>query len=137
MQKLIEHADTFECRVFFLPLAEHDGLLATPRDIVVNSRLHGDYQREVLAHELGHVYYGHDWRRPHDEERDERLADEYAARLLISPLEYASAEHVYGPHPGALAEALRVSVEMVRAWRRVARRGEFARVRECRRAYIA
>lgn len=109
------------CRVFFLPLEGYDGFLATPRDIIVNSRLHSGYQREVLAHELGHVYHGHDWRHPHDEARDERQADAYAARLLISPLEYAAAERVYGPHLGALAEALHVSVEIVQAWRRTHR----------------
>lgn len=104
---------------FFLPPDGHDGFLATPIDIVITSRLYTDYQREVLAHELGHVHYGHDWRHPHDRERDERQADAYAARLLISPLEYAAAEQIYGPHPGALAEALRVSVEIVEAWRNV------------------
>lgn len=109
------------CRVFFLPLENHDGYLATPHDIVINSRLHADYQREVLAHELGHVHYGHDWRHPHDKARDERQADHYAARLLITPGEYAAAEAICGPHVGALAQALRVSTQMVSAWRRAHR----------------
>lgn len=118
MDRLIGHAESMGCRVFFLPLNGYDGFLATPRDIIINSRLHSDYQREVLAHELGHVHYGHDWRHPHDRERDERQADNYAARLLISPLEYAAAEYVYGPHAGALAEALQVSTAIISAWRR-------------------
>lgn len=105
-----------KCRVFFHPLNQHDGYLATPRDIIINTRLHTSFQREVLAHELGHVHYGHDWRRPHDKRRDERQADAYAARLLISPVEYALAERTYGPHVGALAQALQVSTVIIRAW---------------------
>lgn len=113
---LIERAETMKCRVFFHPLDEYDGYLATPRDIVINTRLHASFQREVLAHELGHVHYGHDWRRPHDKARDERQADMYAARLLISPEDYALAECTYGPHVGALAQALQVSTAIVKAW---------------------
>lgn len=122
MQQLIDHAATLECRVVFLPLEHYDGIVAAPHEIVVNSRLHGDFQREVLAHELGHVWHGHDWRRRHDRERDERQADEYAATLLITPEEYARAERDHGPHLGALAQALRVSTQMIEAWRRVAAR---------------
>lgn len=105
-----------KCRVFFHPLDHFDGYLATPRDIVINTRLHASFQCEVLAHELGHVYYGHDWRRPHDKARDEQQADHYAARLLISPADYALAEQIYGPHQGALAQALQVSTALIKAW---------------------
>ena len=44
--------------------------------------------RSVFAHELGHAYYGHE--RAHDQPawRQEALADQYAAKLLIDPRDY-------------------------------------------------
>lgn len=76
--------------------------------------------RCTLAHEIGHHVLGHDpaatgW----IQDRQERRADEYAARLLISPADYAAAEHAHGPHPGAIAAALEVTVHMVEVFQRV------------------
>lgn len=69
----------------------------------------------VLAHEIGHAWYGHDWRNPHDEGRDERQANLYAARLLLSPIEYAIAEALHH-HPGAIAKELGISQYLVELW---------------------
>ena len=49
--------------------------------------------------------------------------DELAAKLLISPIEYALAERVYGSRPAALAAELGVTQRMVEAWRRGTERG--------------
>ena len=48
--------------------------------------------RSVLAHELGHAVLGHTSRRPTPRSvaRQERQADEWAARLLITPAAYAA-----------------------------------------------
>lgn len=117
MQKLMEHAASLGCRVYFLPL--HEGMygyLATGQDVVINSRLPEGFQREVLAHELGHVHYGHDLRTRHDNPRDETRADMYAARLLIEPIEYAKAESLYeGCHP-SIAGELQVSRKILKIW---------------------
>ncbi len=68
----------------------------------------------ALAHELGHAHYGdppgHRW------EHEDR-ANRFAAQLLISPVEYAAAELIYGPHPARLAHELGVTVTLIEAWR--------------------
>ena len=68
----------------------------------------------ALAHELGHAHYGDP--AGHDR-RYELRADRFAARLLISPVEYALAEQTYGTHPARLAAELGVTVHMIRVWR--------------------
>ncbi|MEO2134655.1 ImmA/IrrE family metallo-endopeptidase [Microbacterium sp.] len=45
-------------------------------------------RRSVVAHELGHAHYGHDC----DSPANERLADAYAATLLVNPEWYAELE---------------------------------------------
>lgn len=47
-------------------------------------------RRTVIAHELGHHHYGHDC----DSPRHERLADAYAATLLVDPAWYAELERI-------------------------------------------
>lgn len=47
-------------------------------------------RRTVIAHELGHAYYGHTC----DSERNERLADKYAATLLVNPDWYSDLERI-------------------------------------------
>jgi Zn-dependent peptidase ImmA (M78 family) len=117
MQKVMEHAALLGCRVYFLPLREGMyGYLATGQDVVINSRLPEGFQREVLAHELGHVHYGHDLRTRHDSPRDEARADMYAARLLISPTEYAHAETMYDGCHKSIAQELRVSMKTLMLW---------------------
>lgn len=73
--------------------------------------------RCTLAHELAHHSLGHDpaatgW--VHD--RQERQANEWAARQLISPTEYQLAEQLYGPHPAHLAAELGVTVKVLKTW---------------------
>lgn len=66
----------------------------------------------VLAHELGHAYYGH---KNHGDEHAEELADYYAACLLITPAAYALAESI-DPSPEAIAEELDVEPRLVRVY---------------------
>ena len=67
-----------------------------------------------LAHELGHAHYGDP---PGCDPRLEARADRFAARLLISPVEYAMAERAYGPHPAHIAHELGVTIHLVDVWR--------------------
>lgn len=75
-------------------------------------------RRCTLAHELGHVALDHDpaatgwWKI-----RQEKAADQWAARALITPAEYAAAERDHGPHTGGLAAALGVTVHLVEVFR--------------------
>lgn len=73
--------------------------------------------RCTLAHELAHAVAGDEptgiaWL----DARMERIADERAARWLILPADYAAAEALYGPHPGALARELGVTHHILRVW---------------------
>lgn len=71
----------------------------------------------ALAHELGHAHYGDP---PGHHGTHEYRADRFAARLLISPVEYAAAESIYGPHPATLANELGVTVKVLKTWQTMA-----------------
>ena len=66
-----------------------------------------------LAHELGHAHYGDP---PGHQGPMELRANRFAAKLLISPTEYALAESLYGPHPARLAAELGVTVKVLKTW---------------------
>lgn len=70
--------------------------------------------RCTLAHELGHAHCGHP---AGHNSRDEKEADRYAARLLISAAEYALAEQTYGPHPARIAAELGITQNLLIVWR--------------------
>ena len=72
--------------------------------------------KSVLAHELGHAHYGDP---PGHHGAHELRADRFAARLLISPADYAVAEKVYGPYPAAIAAELGVTVNILKSWQRL------------------
>jgi putative toxin-antitoxin system, toxin component len=69
-----------------------------------------------LAHELGHAHYGDP---PGHHGAHEIRADRFAARLLISPAEYATTEAIYGPHPATLANELGVTVKVLKTWQNI------------------
>lgn len=76
-------------------------------------------ERSVLAHELGHAFYGHARLAPESPAQAdswERQADAFAARLLIKRDAYASLARVY-TDPVVLAEALDVTVDVVESYR--------------------
>ena len=86
-------------------------------------------QRIILAHELGHHWFSHRrttdrWTRAHQE----READEFAARLLVSRLDYQWAERLYGPSVGAVAAELEVPARFVERLRDVTNRGDWGPV---------
>ena len=72
-----------------------------------------DERRSVVAHELGHVYYGHDC----TTDRGEDQADAFAARLLIDPDRYAEAEAI-STDLDFLADEMDVTVRIVRAFQK-------------------
>lgn len=67
----------------------------------------------ALAHELGHAHYGDP---PGHHGAHELRADRFAARLLVSPIDYAAAEALYGPQPQLLAHELGVTVKILKTW---------------------
>lgn len=81
-------------------------------------------RRSVLAHELGHVHYGHACSDPpagvpalRAVAAQERQADAFAARLVIDPAEYARLERI-DPDADAIADELGVTVDLIEAYRR-------------------
>ncbi|KAA0959517.1 ImmA/IrrE family metallo-endopeptidase [Microbacterium sp. ANT_H45B] len=74
----------------------------------------------VLAHELAHAVLGHTPTADAElRARQERRADEWAARLLITAPAYAEAERLRGTHLASMAFELGVTVEIVAAYRRL------------------
>jgi hypothetical protein len=67
--------------------------------------------RSVLAHELGHCFYGDAC----STGATERRAERYAAALLITADDYAAAEAI-DSSTWAIAEALRVTEDLVQAY---------------------
>lgn len=77
-------------------------------------------RRCTLAHELGHAVLDHAVGSdlPHwVVEKQERAADRWAAEQLITENAYRSAEAVLGPHTGAIAAELGVTVHLLKVWR--------------------
>ncbi|MDN6705323.1 ImmA/IrrE family metallo-endopeptidase [Corynebacterium glyciniphilum] len=89
--------------------------------ITLRSNLGPLARRCTLAHELGHQEHGHEpTPDPVMHARQERQADEYAARMLIDPDSYREAESLHGPHAGAIAWHLGVTRHLVEVWRTMA-----------------
>lgn len=73
--------------------------------------------RSVLAHELGHAHHGDTpTGNGHYDQRQERRADEYAARLLISPVEFEAAAAWHHGHLPAIADELEVTKHLLKTW---------------------
>ncbi|MGV9182803.1 ImmA/IrrE family metallo-endopeptidase [Arcanobacterium canis] len=70
--------------------------------------------RATLAHELGHAFYGHDGPQHED---GERLADSFAARILVSPSEYVIAEQLHDGNRHNIAADLDVPVWIIDVYR--------------------
>ena len=122
MDLLIERAEALGLRVAFSDLGRRHGEMHSSGIVFINHRRTVCRQRVTLAHELGHWHHRHDWSREHDKAHDERQADQYAARLLITMHNYEIAERLVGEHPGALAGELGVTRRLVEL-----RRGDFDR----------
>lgn len=74
--------------------------------------------RSVLAHELGHAHYGDTpTGNGYYDQRQERRADEYAAQLLISPIEFEAAATWHHGHLPAIADELEVTKHLLRVWK--------------------
>lgn len=77
--------------------------------------------RSVLAHELGHAAHGDTpTGNGHFDQRQERRADEFAARLLISPTDFESAAVWHHGHLPAIADELEVTHHILKTWQSMA-----------------
>lgn len=117
MRNLLHHAAELGVRVHLRHLDGDllGGYWADDRLVCVDLTLTPVETRWVLAHELGHVFHGHDC----DTDENEHQADLYAAKLLVDPAAYAAAEQLLGTtHAVALAEELDVMEEAVTLYQR-------------------
>lgn len=119
MEELLAIANMRGLRVGWRDLGRRHGEFHSSGLILLNPKRTMFTQRITLAHELGHAAHGHAWTDdPSKHAHQERLADEHAAALLITPNDYRAAEALAGPHAGALARELGVTPQIVEAWRR-------------------
>lgn len=124
MQHLLRLADEQRLRVVERPGRTRGGFDPSTRTIRLSPGMTRRTTRSVLAHELGHAQLGHiPPTSAAIRAQQERRADEWAARRLISPLAYAEAEKLRGPHLASLAFELEVTVELVTAFQRLLRQG--------------
>lgn len=73
--------------------------------------------KSVLAHELGHAHYGDTpTGNGFYDQRQERRADEYAARLLINPTDFEAAAAWHHGHLPAIADELEVTKHLLKTW---------------------
>ena len=113
-EDLINACAKIGVHVAFLPLEDAGLYIHSRRLIVVESRLPETLQRATLAHEYVHALRGHVGPQSASVER---LVDREAARLLISPAEYALAEYMHEGNTVGIAEELGVPVWVVEAYR--------------------
>lgn len=88
--------------------------------IILRTGLSRRQERCTLAHEVQHALAG-DVRSKFGlvNSRQESRADQRAAQLLVDLDEYRMAERMHGPHCGAIADELDVTVHMLIVWRRM------------------
>lgn len=116
MYELIAHAASLGVSVHMAHLpAPYRGFYDADRHLIVyDFNLTPVERRSVLAHELGHAFYGHDCS---GVESFEDAADLYAACLLIDVDAYRDAELI-DSSSDAIADELGVEVRLVRVFER-------------------
>lgn len=118
MEDLEKVAHELGLRIKYVNLGRRHGEVHSSGLVFINDHRPIKAMRITLAHEIGHYAHGHE--RAGDRcklEWQERQAQTYAARLLISPEEYARAEATYGEHVGSLAKELNVTPLHIELWR--------------------
>lgn len=80
------------------------------KTIFINTRYPYEHQRYALAHELGHVVYGHSC----STGKNEYAADRHAVELLISDEDYRDAELEADGNIRGIAAILELPVEVIR-----------------------
>lgn len=118
MEHLMAYAEAHGYEVIERPLKRLRGFYEPQFNLIVLSSLLTEVQKKsTLAHELGHAFFGD---RPTSDPRlhdfQERRATFWAAQKIIDTYAYADAEAQYGSHPGALAQALGVTRELIVSW---------------------
>lgn len=112
-EDLITACTSIGVHVVFMPFPLAGAYYHDTGLIVIDSRLPETSQLATLAHEYVHALRGHDG--PQSASM-ERYVDREAARLLISPAEYALAERLHEGNAVGIAEELGVPAWVVAAY---------------------
>ncbi|MFJ1510917.1 ImmA/IrrE family metallo-endopeptidase [Cellulosimicrobium funkei] len=115
--ELVEYAEDSGLFVASRSIGRHHGRYLHSKNLILLSpRLTGPQTLSILAHELGHWFYGDaDPEGIHSPDVEAR-AWRWGARHLVSSADYAEAERAVGPHHGAIARYLGVTRQLVDAW---------------------
>lgn len=97
----------------FIPLALAGVYWREQNKIIVDSRMPPSHQLATLAHEYVHALHCHDGCQAPDVEA---WVDRKAARLLLSPVDYAVAERLHEGNLVAVACELDLPLWVVRAY---------------------
>lgn len=124
MELLFDIADQLDVVVEFAPLANRDGEY---RDDLRRIRLREDMSERLMrwkfGHELGHAVHGH---RPDmfggTSARQEREANEWAARLLIDLDRFREIELLRGGHVASMAHDFGIVSDGILAFQRMLER---------------
>lgn len=116
MRRLLSIAHQLGYQVHISDIEDEPDLLGytvpAAKMIVLRLGMTQNQTRTVLAHELGHAYYGHSC----DSRTNEDQADAFAATLLIDPAVYADLEQI-SADAHYLAEELGVTSSLIHAYR--------------------
>lgn len=93
------------------------------RTIYIRKGLDAVTRTCMIAHELGHAYYGHRCSSP----RAEREADDWAALNLITEGEVRAAAREHAGAPAAIAAELGVTPHLLAVWARLHQVGRTTR----------
>lgn len=123
MDQLLRLLDEHGLQLIEQPGPSRGGYRPATATIRVDPGMSARTTRSIVAHELGHAVLGHEpTGDPTIRARQELRADEWAARLLITPEAYAEAEALRGAHPASMAFELGVAIDLVFAYQRLLRR---------------
>lgn len=115
MDKLLDLAEAQGFKVEYVSMSKYTGLLLD-KTILINAHCEPLTQKVALAHELGHIHYGHDWRaNPHSKGRDEYQANKFASGLLIRDEDFAKAVRI-SQDKRSIAKELAVPLRILEIW---------------------
>ncbi len=120
MQELLQLADELGVKVIERRGGKPGGYHAGTTTIRLHPGMSWRVSRSILAHELAHHIFG-DTPTPYGPVRakQERRANEWAARRFITPSTYAAAEANHHGHLPAMAYELGVTLELIEAYKQM------------------
>lgn len=111
--QLLHECQRLGVHVVYVPYHLAGAYVHTHQLIIIDARMPPLQQYATLAHEYVHALHGHTGRQsPSMEER----VDRQAARLIVNPVEYATAERLYDGNLAAIADELHLPLWAIRAY---------------------